>query len=104
MNTPPPLTYHPPRYRDDRSHGTPEPRERPSVPEMSLEGATAARVDAHLGDEGERLFLAVLEAPYQHQEVLLLVDEGLAETLRLEVATVEALKLNKKYGVRSLQN
>ena len=95
MNTPPPLIYNSPRYRDDRSHGAPKPRERPSVSEVPLEGATAARVDTHLGDEGERLFLAVLEAPYQHQEVLLLVDQRLAETLRLEVATIEALKLNK---------
>ena len=68
---------------------------------MPLEGATAARVDAHLGDEGERLFLAILEAPYQHQQVLLLVDQGLAETLRLQVATVEALKLNKNAHIVS---
>ena len=93
-NTSPPRTYHSPRYRDDRSHGTSELCERLGVAEMPLEGATA-RVDAHLGDESECLFLTVLEAPNEHQEVLLLVDERLAETLRLEVATVESLKLNE---------
>ena len=69
-----------------------------------MEGATTW-VNAHLGDHGQRLLLAVLEATYEHEQVLLLVDECLAETLRLEVAAIQSLKLARRrvlstWGVR----
>ena len=60
-----------------------------------MEGATAG-VNAHLGNHSQRLLLAVLEATYEHEQVLLLVDERLAETLRLEVAAVQPLKLAQR--------
>ena len=85
-----PAMCHSPRYCDDSPHSTSELSERLCMSELPLEGATAG-VDAHLGDRGERLFLAVLEATYEHKQVLLLVDKCLAETLRLEVTAVQSL-------------
>ena len=86
---------HSPRYCDDSPHSTTELSECLRVSELSVEGATTG-VNAHLGDHGQRLLLAVLEATYEHEQVLLLIDERLAETLRLEVAAVQPMKLAKR--------
>ena len=75
-----------------------------SAPEDHVESGVAAaaldvcvrRVAPDLSYQHQRLLLAVLVAPQQQQQVALLVDERLPETLRPQQAAIQTLHLRKR--------